>query len=178
MRLRNWLGSWVAVVAAVTTLGIGTGAQAAGYRLVDPDPNWKELDTPPPPAYSPQKMLKLELAKRSMLDYAFDPASISIGKDEVIRLVIVAYSSTGGYNAIYQGIRCTTGEYKVYARQFSPNGEWSPVKDPSWQNIYATSAALPALEFARQGGCDNLVPRRTVNDMIREFKLPANVNER
>ena len=34
----------------------------------------------------------------------------------MVRYVVVATSDSGAVNAIYEGIRCDTGRFKVYAR--------------------------------------------------------------
>jgi hypothetical protein len=39
----------------------------------------------------------------------------------------------------YEGMRCKTAEYKVYARGVT-NGEWTLERDPQWRSVPRSSA--------------------------------------
>jgi hypothetical protein len=63
-----------------------------------------------------------------------DPAALSLGPDRVIRFTVVARSPSGVKNVSFEGIRCETGEYKVYAFGTS-GGTWSPATGSVWRSI-------------------------------------------
>jgi len=101
-------------------------------QLVELDPDWKEVDVPPPPAFNRDKLVPIDMPPHITLKLGVDPATLSISSDSVVRYVMVATSSSGTINAMYEGIRCMTGEVKVYAR-FSSSGQWRSVDNPQWR---------------------------------------------
>ena len=58
------------------------------------DPDWKEIEAPAPPALRTQGLIPLDIPGAS-LRFGVDPASISVGGDDVVRYVVVATSRTG-----------------------------------------------------------------------------------
>ncbi len=103
--------------------------------LVEP---WRESDAQWPPLPGDDELVKLAVDTAPPgLDVYVAPDSISVGEqDRVSRYWLVLKSDLGGYNAIYQGLRCSAGEYKNYAfghpsrkpqvREFKV-AEWRPV---------------------------------------------------
>ncbi len=132
--------------------------------------DWKEGAAPPPPAFNVNKLLTFDVLKASTLTYGVDPASISIGEDEIVRYVIVATSPTGVRNVFYEGIRCATGEYKTYARQ-TTEGEWNKVANPEWRTVLQNAGARHVYQFAKTAACDNISPTRTVDEIVRNLKV-------
>ena len=59
---------------------------------------------------------------------------------------------SGAVNALYEGIRCNTGEYKVYARH-NPGSGWVVAKDSQWRPLHAAPSRRHALIIARTGAC-------------------------
>jgi len=59
-----------------------------------------------------------------------DPASVSIGEDQVVRYTAIFKSRSGATNIFYEGMRCRKGEYRRYAFgspdgfQLSANSRW------------------------------------------------------
>ncbi len=86
--------------------------------------------------------------------------------------IVVASSRTGAMNAMYEGIRCASGEYKTYARH-NANGGWNLVSQPTWQSLYApASASRHTLMVARGGICRGNAPNDTVEQMMRDLRSP------
>lgn len=63
-----------------------------------------------------------------------DPASVSVGKDGVVRYTLIARSPSAAMNVSYEGIRCQTYERKLYALGRS-DGTWSKAREPQWTPI-------------------------------------------
>ena len=136
-------------------LGLALLAFNAPAQVVT-DPDWKETEAPPPPAFSKDKLIKIDMPQYVSMRFGVDPATFVITPDGIVRYVVVASNESGSISAMYEGIRCSTGEFKTYAR-FSSNGQWSLTKDPQWRDMYDTS--LPsrhAKSLARQGVCDGM----------------------
>jgi CNP1-like family protein len=68
----------------------------------------------------------------SSFKFFIDPHSISAGPDGVVRYTLVARSRSGTDNVSYEGIRCESGTYKVYA--IGSNGRWSATQN-DWRKI-------------------------------------------
>lgn len=135
------------------------------------DEEWQEADAPPPPAWSSEKLIPIDMPIRSNLVYGIDPSTLSIGADEVIRYVVVAYSPGGTVNAFYEGLRCNGGQVKTYARTTTPD-KWNVVATPVWRDLdHLQAATRHSLALARQGACDGrLVGARTPEGIIRRLQ--------
>lgn len=85
-------------------------------------------------------------------------------KDYVTRLWLVVRSEQGAYNGTYEGIRCATGEYKIYAYA-NPAGRkpLRVVNVPRWRE---TRMGSYRAELMQDYLCRNALPRspRDVRD--------------
>jgi hypothetical protein len=148
------------------------GAFATAFAQVPPDhPEWKEMEVPPPPALRTQGLVRIEVPSSS-LRFGIDPASIAIGSDSVVRYVVVATSSSGTVNALYEGIRCSNGDMKVYARH-NPDSGWVPARSSEWTPLTATPNSKHSLSIARSGVCLGRAPNGTPAQIVRDLRAPA-----
>lgn len=148
---------------------IGLAGTAWAQRVVD-DPDWKEIEVPPPPAFDASKLIKFEVSPNASLVYGVDPAALRISRsDGVVRYVMVATSASGATNVMYEGIRCATGEFKTYAR-YTPDSQWRTVANPEWRSLFSGAASRHALQFAKAGGCENAAPPSSVAEIISRLK--------
>ncbi len=160
---------FLSLCACVLVSFIGLGAVApAAAQLVD-NPDWKETEAPPPPAFDPARVVEIEMPSRLTLNYGVDPDTIRITGDGIVRYVVVASNRTGAMNAFYEGVRCATAEMKTYAR--FTGGEWHPVENPDWQKMRDMSSPH-ASELARQGLCRGRAPRQTPREIVQYIKRP------
>ena len=150
-------------------------ASGAFAQLAPQDPDWKEVETPAPPAFNLDKLLPLEMPNYTALKFGVDPATLSVSADRVVRYVVVATSSTGVVNAMYEGLRCDVGEFKTYAR-WSARGEWAIVKDPNWRPLTDNNISRHALAFARQGACEGRAAAAgSAAEIVRRLRASASV---
>ncbi len=139
--------------------------------------DWKESDVPPPPAFDLGKLLSFEVSPMSSLVYGVDPATLSISRsDSLVRYVVVATSPSGVRNIMYEGIRCSTGEFKSYAR-YTSDGRWLAVSNPQWRSMFEAMPSRHALQFAKAGGCDGAAPASSVQELVRRLKYPTSVGQ-
>lgn len=154
------------VLACLLSLSLTAWAQILGDdALLD----WKESEVPPPPAFDAGKLLTFDVSTGSSLVFGVDPATLHIAADGVVRYVMVATSPSGARNVFYEGIRCTTAEFKTYAR-YTPDGVWNKVARPEWRSLSAGMPSRHALAFARAGACDNAAPATSVHEIVRQLK--------
>jgi len=147
----NKLSGW-----ALAFLSLGAAAQ------VEPD-EWRESDAPPPPAFSVGKLIPLAMPPYVTLQFGVDPETLTMTPDGIVRYVVVARNTAGSTTAIYEGLRCATGEVKTYARQ-SSGSAWAIVKTPSWQALNSKLPSKHAAVLANQGVCDS--PNTTANSVV------------
>lgn len=158
-----------ALGAAALLLGISCTSWAAA-PLEDPE-EWKEDNVSAPPAFDLAKLITFEVSLNSQLVYGVDPATIQISsKDSVVRYVIVASNASGARNVMYEGIRCSTGEFKTYARY--SDGKWTNVSNPEWKSMFGNMPSKHPLRFARAGACDSAAPVQTVDLLVSRLKNP------
>ena len=86
-----------------------------------------------------------------------DLEHLAVGADHVARLWLVVRSGSGAYNGSYEGFRCATGEYKVYA-YYNPHRSkpLRRVRLPRWRAIRPDSYRD---ELAREVLCSSTRPR-------------------
>jgi hypothetical protein len=131
--------------------------------------DWKEGEIPPPPAFDMGKLLTFEMSASSSLVFGVDPATLSIGRDGVVRYVMVATNASGVRNVFYEGICCATGEFKTYAR-YAPEGRWNKVANAEWRSVFENMPSKHALQFAKAGACDSAAPASSVYEIVRQLK--------
>ena len=159
-------------VCSLLLLGLLVG-NLANAQLFTDSADWKESDVPPPPAYDMDKLLTFEVTRSSPLVYGVDPASVSISNsDGIVRYVVVATTSAGAKNVIYEGLRCSTGEVRTYARA-KPDGSWVPVANSQWKSAYDISLPRHSLRFAKVAACQQGASVSSVRELARKLKNPS-----
>lgn len=134
-------------------LGLAVAAACALAQVPVEAPEWVEESAAPPQAYAKQGLIPIEMPSYVTLQVGIDPATLSVGKDGVVRYVVVMRNTSGSVNAAYEGILCTKGEVKTYARA-GASGEWVAVKQPEWRPMTDNLPSRHAFAIAKQGGCE------------------------
>jgi hypothetical protein len=167
----------MASTVCVKALGIALAFVATGTlaQLVPQDPDWQEVEAPAPPALRTQGLVPLDLGRGTDLRWGVDPQSISIGADRIVRYVVVAQGQDGAVNGIYEGIKCGSGEVRVYARH-ARDGQWVPVRSGEWKSLYAGGAQRHSLAIARSGACMGEGANTSAAQVARD--LASNPNSR
>jgi CNP1-like family len=159
--LRKAGTAWMAAVCSTVAL-----AQVAAT-----DPDWKEDIAPPAPAFEINRLVPFEVSASASLRWGIDPQTITIGKDDIVRYVVIAQSPSGVVNAMYEAIRCATSEWKTYAR-FNQDSGWVNVGDPKWQAL--NSGPSPhAARLARQGVCTGTTRAGSVREILQILRQPV-----
>ena len=146
-------------------------ASLARAQLAPLDPDWREVEAPPAPAFSLDGLIPLDIPRSSMR-YGVAPATVSIGSDGIVRYVVVATSAGGVNNVMYEGVRCNTGEFKVYARHNAGSG-WTIVKDAEWKPLHDAPLPRHSLVIARTGACIGHGTNQPAARIVRDLRAPA-----
>jgi len=167
------------LAAAVLSLGLvlgGGGATLAGQRGMPEDiggvPGEKEFreDALKLPAY-PDDAALIEFRPRGHSKNRFyvDRNSVSLGADWVVRYTAVIKSPSGVSNVSYEGLRCKTSEYKVYAYG-TRNGTWANAREPKWQDVDKTTANFRYSLWVDYLCDSEAVGGRNAKDLIARLK--------
>lgn len=135
------------------------------------DPDWKEDSTPPAPAFEIKRLVPFEVSANSPLQWGFDPQTMTIGQDAIVRYVVVAKSPSGVVNAMYEAIRCSTGEWKTYAR-FNQDSGWTHASEPKWQPLRG-GPSPHAARLASLGVCTGNAAASSVREIVQSVRQPA-----
>lgn len=140
---------------------------AAGL-LVDPDPEWKEGEyaMPAPPREAALK--PFFVSSTSPNSFMVDTDSLSVGKDGIIRYVLVIRTPGGAENVTFEGIRCTTFERRIYASSHK-GGAWAPMKRSEWEPIIDNTYNRPRAALANDYFCDGPAPARDRDEVLRRL---------
>jgi hypothetical protein len=146
-------------------------AAMAQAQVTADDPDWREVEAPPAPALKLQGLIALDIPG-SALRFGIDPSSITVGEDGVVRYVVVATSSSGVVNAMYEGLRCGSGDFKLYARH-TTDGGWKVVKNADWRSLWEEPVSRHTLVVARAGACKGRSANRSRLDIVRDLRTPV-----
>lgn len=94
------------------------------------------------------------VSEANAFKFFIDAKSIAIGADGVVRYTLVARSPDGVDNVSYEGIRCRTESYRIYATGHA-DGSWSKRIGP-WRRIEPRTVS------------------RWRNALLRDYFCPAN----
>jgi hypothetical protein len=132
---------------------------------------WQEAPTAAPPALKLDRLVSVDVTG-SELRFGVQPDSVTIDPDGVVRYVVAATSASGVVSAFHEGLRCVSGEVKVYARHHPDTG-WTPVKDPTWRPLQGNAAQRHSLAIARNGACIGRGSNRSAAQIVRDLAAPA-----
>lgn len=100
----------------------------------DNEKPWTELSARIPPYPDVEAALPFFVSAATDLEFFVDPASLSVGEDGVVRYTLLVRSPQGALNVSFEGIRCRTAEYKLYAFGH-PDGRWTKNRYAEWRPI-------------------------------------------
>ena len=87
----------------------------------------------PAPAQK-NNLLSFYVSPTTTLEFAIDAKSVSVTEEGIVRFVLIVTSQSGASNISYEGIRCSTGERKLYAVG-QTNGSWRTARRDVWETI-------------------------------------------
>lgn len=169
-----WANTTMIKQLIATAAFIGFCGMASAQFIAD-DPDWKETEVPPAPALDLKRLVLVEMSVQSQLKWGIDPATVKITSDGIVRYVVVAQSSSGVVNAMYEGIRCNKAEFRRYARH-NPGSGWVKSTDSDWTPLRNTGSSRHPETLARGGMCDGAAPPSSVAEALR--RLNAGVTAR
>jgi len=142
-------------------------AATAGL-LVDADPEWREEEHALPAAPGDKTLRPFFVSAASPNTFLIDTDSLTVGRDGVVRYVLVIRTPGGAENVTFEGIRCTTGERRIYAGG-RKDGSWVAMKNSAWGPIVDNSYNRPRAALAKDLFCDGPAPPRDRDEVLRRL---------
>ena len=109
---------------------------ASSANTDDADNDALKAESPvvlPAPAQK-NNLLSFYVSPTTTLEFAIDAKSVSVTEEGIVRFVLIVTSQSGASNISYEGIRCSTGEKKLYAVG-QTNGSWTAARRDVWETI-------------------------------------------
>ena len=147
---------------------------AFGGLLVEADPDWMEGELSLPPAVEESRLRPFFVSSASPNSFFIDEGSVSVGVDEVVRYTLVVRTPGGAENVTFEGLRCATGERRIYASA-RRNGEWTPLKNSAWQPISDNAYNRPRAALAYDYFCDGAAGPRDREHALSLLRSPRDV---
>jgi len=114
------------------------------YDFDDNAKAWKEIQSQLPPYPQAQNLVEFHVSSATNNRYYIDYNAISVGGDGVVRYTVLIRSPAGAETVNFEGMRCETGERKLYAfgrQDGKGGGEWSRNRYAKWELIPARQAS-------------------------------------
>jgi len=97
------------------------------------EPEEQKLVIPPYPRQ--QDLIEIDVGRYGYPYRVFvDAASLSVGKDRIVRYTAVLRSRSGVDNVSFEGIRCPRHQFKRYA--YGSGGRFYPRSNADWERIH------------------------------------------
>jgi hypothetical protein len=120
-----------------------------------------------PPYPAERGLIEFFVAATSEFRFFIDPASISVGNDGVVRYTLVARSAAGAQNVSYEGMRCRSGEIRIYA--LGRDGGWAK-SSADWRAIEARSVQRWHNALYREYFCPHKEPIASPQEGIASLR--------
>ena len=100
---------------------------------------WQEVQAQLPAYPQEGNLIPFVVSAATRNRYFVDYPSVSVGDDGVVRYTVVVRTEGGAENVSFEGMRCASGERKIYAFG-RPGGEWSRNRYARWEIIKVRQA--------------------------------------
>lgn len=141
-------------------------AAAGAGLLVEADPDWKEGEVVMPPPVAEATLRAFFVSSASPNRFFVDEGGVSVGEDGVVRYVLVVRTPGGAENVTFEGIRCATGERRIYASG-RKDGSWVAMKKSDWEPIGDNAYNRPRAALAYEYFCDGPAAPRNREQALR-----------
>lgn len=105
---------------------------------------WQEIQAQLPPYPRAANLVEFTVSAATSNRFYIDYDSLNVGEDGVVRYTVLIRSPSGAETVSFEGMRCETGERKLYAfgrQDGKGGGEWSRNRYAKWDPIPARQAS-------------------------------------
>lgn len=174
-RGRWWIACWC---AAALLAACSTPKPPSQFEedFDDRTKSWTEVEAQLPPAPRDADLVTFLVGGGTQYRFALDAYTLSIGSDGVYRFVLVATSPQGARNVTYEGIRCETGQKKLYATG-QRDGTWVRSRSAAWTPIEEVGNNRQHAALMKEYFCVDSYPSRSVREIVTRLQkhLPSTI---
>jgi hypothetical protein len=138
-------------------------------KVEDDSKPWQEVQASLPAYPKQENLLAFTVSAATDNSYAIDAASLSVGKDGVVRYAVVIDSTHGARTVNYEGMRCDPSEYKIYAFGHSDN-TWSKNRYAKWEPYKLRSLLSYHKPLFEEYFCPDFIRVRNAAEAINNLK--------
>ena len=160
------------VVCCVLVACAGPGPLESDWQRAQEAKTWHEGSVTLPPYPKRANLIEFDAGPGTDFRFFVDSASLSVSPDGVVRYVLVARSPRGAENVSFEGLRCSNGEYRIYA---TGRGErsWAKTRDASWRSAEQRSGRWHRV-LANDFFCPGKWPIRNAAEGVEALKRGGN----
>ena len=156
------------LLAALPTLAFPQVAPMNDYEEPEIKP-WVEADYALPPFPKDEDLVEFEVDGAPNVRAYVDRTAIGAGTpDGVVRYVMVVRTSGGATNVSYEGLRCDTNEYRIYATGTLEKA-WAKARSSEWRKFKIHNR--PQRSLANYYFCPNFTPVGSVREALNALRL-------
>jgi hypothetical protein len=133
------------------------------------DKPWTEIAAQLPAYPKPGNLVEFNVSSATRNRHFVDTASISVGEDKVVRYSVVVEAAGGAKNVSFEGMRCETGERRLYAYGH-PDGSWSKARSAGWQPIKFRSLLSYRRALFEEHFCPGGISVRDAEEAVRSLR--------
>lgn len=133
---------------------------------------WQELEVPLPAAPLANNLLPFYVSAATSNRFFIDPASLSVGSDGIVRYSMLVQTPEGGRNLAFEGMRCETKEWRIYASG-RLDGSWSKSRNNQWSRIQDVASNRHHAALYLDYFCPGGVIARNVEEILSALKRDA-----
>ncbi|HUQ73903.1 MAG TPA: CNP1-like family protein [Burkholderiales bacterium] len=146
--------------------GIRPPAEMSDWERENIDRRPVEDNVALPPYPRAANLVEFTVSDPGGFRFFIDAATLAVGKDAIVRYVLVARSAEGAQNVSYEGLRCASADHRVYALG-RPDGTWAPARG-DWRPLRAAGQRQVALY--REYFCPQKQPIRDAAEGVRALR--------
>ena len=122
------------ICIALAYAGAAVAQDKSDWEIQQEERSWQEIPVTLPAPPKASDLLEFSVSAATDFRFYIDTASLSVGSDGVVRYVLVARSPSGAQNVSYEGIRCKSQNYRIYATGRNDGG-WIEARSVRWRPI-------------------------------------------
>ena len=148
------------------------GTEYLNPDFVEDTTPWAEIAASLPAYPKNENLVPLAASSATGNKFMIDTASVSVGKDGVVRYTVVIESPRGARTVNYEGLRCETAERKIYGFG-QPDGKWTENRRAAWESIKLRSLLSYHKPLFEGIFCELGIPVRDAEAGVRRLKQSA-----
>lgn len=134
--------------------------------------SWRESEVAFPVRPNESALREFYVSAVAENRFFIDTATLNIGADGVVRYVLVVLTHGGARNVTFEGMRCETGEWRIYASGRS-DGSWSRARSENWSPIREAAVNRHRAALFVEYFCPGGVIASDVGELQSVFKRPV-----